>query len=191
MKTEYISIGNNCRPTHMLKKHGFRKSAYPFDWQVTSMQSFYEVCKNNFDGLLDNMCIGDKIHRRYYIDSDTSNNPNVGITKDYIYPVICKKYNILFPHYFHKIDDEFVESVRSKMKQRIESFRTILKNKKIKKYFIYTFDELNDWQQSCFKSCDVDMDIFSEEMHIKYLNQSINLLSNLNVEFISLNQLIN
>ena len=85
MEREYISIGNNCGTTHMLKTHGFRKSAYPFDWQVTSMQSFYEVCKNNFDGLLDNMCIGDKIHRRYYIDSDTSNNPNVELTKDYIY----------------------------------------------------------------------------------------------------------
>lgn len=189
MEREYIPIGNNCLPTFKLKGYGLRKSAYPFDWQVTSMQSFYEVCKNNFDGMLDDICIGDKVHRLYYKDSDTSNNPEVKTTEDYIYPVICKKYNILFPHYFHKIDDEFVESVRNKMKKRIESFRTILKNKEIKKYFTYTFYELNNWQQSCFKSCGVDVDIFSEETHIKYLNQSINLFSNLNVEFINLNHL--
>jgi hypothetical protein len=81
--------------------------------------------------------------------------------------------------------------VKEKMQKRIKSFRTTLKNKKIKKYFMYTFDELNDWQQSCFKSCGVDMDIFSRETHIKYLKQSINLFSNLNVEFISLDQLRN
>lgn len=192
METEYISIGTACFPTFKLKKHGFRKSAYPFDWQVTSMQSFYEVCKNNFDGLLDDIWIGDRAHRLYYIESDTSNNPEVKKTKDYIYPVICKKYNILFPHYFHKIDDEFLESVRNKIKKRIESFNKIILNDNVEKKFIYFLDGLNKWQKQCFDSCGIEhTNLFKNENQIKYLSKSKKLFADKKVEFIELFDLLN
>lgn len=187
MKIEYIPVGMNCSVTINLVAKNIRTNAYPFDWQVTSMKSLYTICLNDFEDLLEDMWIGDKIKRLYIAD----NIQDPKISDDYIYPVICKKYNILFPHYFNDIDTKSINLVKEKIQKRIKSFRTTLKNKKIKKYFIYTFHELNNWQQSCFKSCGVDMDIFSEETHIKYLNQSINLFSNLNVEFISLNQLKN
>ena len=192
MEIEYIPIGTKCWATHELKKYGFRKSAYPFDWQVTSMESFYEACKNNFDGLLDDMCIGDKVHRFYFVDSNTSNNPEVKETKDYIYPVICKKYNILFPHYFHKIDDEFVRSVRGKMKKRIESFNKIVLDDSVEKKFIYFFDDLNEWQAHCFDLCKIDRaNLFINENQMKYLSKSKELFADKKVEFIELYDLLN
>lgn len=187
MCLEYIPVGMNCDVTHTLVNKKIRTNAYPFDWQITPMKSFYTICSSDFEHLLEDIWIGDRIKRLHVAD----NIHNPALSDDYVYPVICKKYNILFPHYFQDIDIRSINSVKEKMQKRIKSFRTALKNDKIKKKFIYKFIELNDWQQSCFKSCGVDMDIFSEETHIKYLNQSVNLFSNLNVEFISLNQLRN
>lgn len=177
----------NCAVTSTLVNRKIRTNAYPFDWQVTSMKSFYTICSNDFEDLLEDIWIGDKIKRLYI--ADNIQDPN--ISDDYIYPVICKKYSILFPHYFKNIDEKSKNLVKEKMQKRINSFRTTLKNEKIKKCFIYKFDVLNDWQRSCFQSCGTNMDIFSKELHIKYLNEVTNLFSNLNIEFVNLNQLEN
>lgn len=182
MNIEYVPIGINCDVTHALVYRKLRNNAYPFDWQITPMKSFYTACLNDFKGLLEDIWIGDKIKRLYIAD----NIQNPDIMDDYIYPVICKKYKILFPHYFKDIDKKSINLVKEKMQKRIKSFRTTLNNKIIKKHFIYKFDILNEWQQSCYQSCDTDMDIFSEETYIKYLKQSTNLFSNLNVEFTEL-----
>ena len=175
----------NCVVTSTLKNKNIRTQAYPFDWQVTSMQSFYNVCLNNFKNLLDDIWVGEKI-KRLHIAEDIQ-NPK--ILDDYIYPVICKKYNILFPHYFRDIDDKSINNVKDKMHKRIKSFCTSLKNNNIKKKFIYNFDKLNPWQQSCFRLCGVDTDIFSIKMNNMYLNKATQLFSNQNVEFVSLNNL--
>ena len=183
---EYIPIGSNCSVAQNLISRKARTNAYPFDWQITSMKSFYTICLNDFDNLLEDIWIGNKI-KRYYI---ADNIQNADLLDDYIYPVICKKYNILFPHYFKNTDKKSINSVKEKMQKRIKSFRTIIKNEKTKKYFVYKFgEELNEWQKSCYKSCGVDMNIFSKEVCIKYLNRAENLFSRTNVEFISLDQL--
>jgi len=185
MNIEYIPIGMNCSVTMTLKNKKFRTQAYPFDWQVTSMQSFYNACSNNFKNLLDDIWVGEKIKRIYI--AEHMQNPK--ILNDYIHPVICKKYNILFPHYFKEVDQRSINLVKDKMQKRIKSFRTSLKDNKIKKKFIYKFDKLNSWQQSCFKLCGVDTDIFSMKMNDMYLNKAIQLFSDRNVEFISLNKI--
>tara|TARA_Y100001933_G_scaffold265198_1_gene336827 strand:- start:12075 stop:12695 length:621 start_codon:yes stop_codon:yes gene_type:complete len=189
MKEEYIPIGFDCLPTHNLKRKGLRKSAYPFDWQVTSIKSFYNVCKNNFEGLLDEMWIGEQIHRWYYVDSDTSCNPRTQRSRDYIYPVICKKYNILFPHYFHRHDKEFVDSVKLKMNTRIVNFQNKISDNNINKELIYSFGEPNEWQQKCFDESGLQSD-FSNETNEKYFIKSKNLFENKNVKFVSLSNLM-
>ena len=47
----YIPAGMTCGVAFKLKDLKLRKYAFPFDWQITSMKSFYECVVNDFDGL--------------------------------------------------------------------------------------------------------------------------------------------
>ena len=142
----YISAGMTCAVTLKLKDLKLRKYAFPFDWQITSMKSFYECVVNDFDGLLDEIWIGDRIKRLLIVDSVD----DVTQLDEMIYPVICKKYNILFPHYFHEVDKKSIDDVRLKMKRRIESFNDALKSQS-KVRFVHNRWPLYDWQREQYE----------------------------------------
>ena len=58
----------------------------------------YDVLSNDFENFLNDIFIGTKIDRLYFGDDD-----NIIITNEKIFLIICKKYNILFPHDFIRL----------------------------------------------------------------------------------------
>jgi hypothetical protein len=62
-----------------------------------------------------------------------------------------KKYNILFPHDFNKIDANYINKVKNKYKRRIERFKNIINSDKII-YLVYCNKKfnLNPWQKSVY-----------------------------------------
>ena len=110
MDTIYIPLGSNCNVAHYLRSVNLRSTAFPFDWNCSSLKSIYEVLSNNFDGFLENLFIGSKTNRLYFNEDVNSNN--LCISNKFIYPVICKKYNILFPHDFNDVSTDTILLIR-------------------------------------------------------------------------------
>lgn len=113
----------------------------------------YNVLSNNFEDFLNDIYIGTKIKRLYFGDND-----ELIITNETIYPIICKKYNILFPHDYNNIDIEYINKVKNKYQRRISRYINILNNDCIDKniylvYFNETFN-LNEWQKSVYNEYD-------------------------------------
>lgn len=179
MKTEYIPIGMNCSVTFCIKNKKLRTQAYPFDWQITSTKSFWEACSNNFDGLLEDIWIGPGIERYYIVE----NVQDPKVSNELIYPVICKTYNILFPHYCLGTSHEDIQSVRVKMRKRIDTFNSVINDNNIHKKFVYTFASLNEWQKSCYNAAGTDLNMFSKKAYTEYLNKAVRLFSNQNIKF--------
>ena len=100
----YIPIGSNCYTSSYLRKHKMRHIAYPFDWNCASLEMVYNVLINDFEDFLNDIFIGTKINRLYLGDGDD----NLIVSHEKIFPIICKKYNILFPHDFNKIDADYI-----------------------------------------------------------------------------------
>ena len=53
---------------------------------------------NKFENFLDNVFVGTRINRLYFDDdcnNDCNNEKKLIVSKEKIFPVICKKYNIL------------------------------------------------------------------------------------------------
>lgn len=48
METTFISLGSNCSVTWWLKKYGFRKMAFPFDWSNITIKQLILVLENDF-----------------------------------------------------------------------------------------------------------------------------------------------
>ena len=146
MENIIIPIGSNCETTHYLRKHNIRNIAYPFDWNCASLEMIYDVLNNDFENFLNDIFIGTKIDRLYFGDDD-----NIIVTNEKIFPIICKKYNILFPHDFNKIDANYINKVKNKYKRRIERFKNIINSDKII-YLVYCNKKfnLNQWQKSVY-----------------------------------------
>lgn len=47
-----VSLGENCNVAMALSKHGLRKQALPFDWNITPFHSLYHVFSNDFSDFL-------------------------------------------------------------------------------------------------------------------------------------------
>lgn len=62
-----------------------------------------------------------------------------------ITPVLCKKYNMLFPHDFGEKAKEEFETVKAKYQIRIERFKEKVLNKQ-NIILVYNVDNLNPWQ---------------------------------------------
>ena len=115
--TIFIPIGSNCEISHYLKRNKLRNYAYPFDWNCSSLEMTYNILNNNFNNFLDDIYIGEPINRLYFDDNDDN---NLIISKEKIYPVICKKYKILFPHDYNLIDKNNIINIKKKYERRIE-----------------------------------------------------------------------
>lgn len=90
--TKFIPIGSNCEISWYLKKINKRIEAYPFDWNCCSLQMLYNVLLNNFSDFLTDIFIGTKVNRMYFDET----GENLIVSNEEIYPVMCKKYNIIF-----------------------------------------------------------------------------------------------
>jgi len=64
----------------------------------------YNVLSNDFENFLNDIFIGTQINRLYFDDNNKDNDADVILSKNKIFPIICKKYNILFPHDYNSID---------------------------------------------------------------------------------------
>lgn len=120
----YIPIGNaSCSISHKLIKKNLRKNAYPFDWLCCPLKGLYNLIKNDFNNFLDNIIICKKEHGRYLDDSGI-----IKFSKDYIYPIICKEYKLLFLHDFKNLSDIEFETVKNKYNRRIKRLIDLLKS---------------------------------------------------------------
>ncbi len=182
----YIPIGTNCLVANFLKQRNLRKHAFPFDWNCTSISSFCDIISNDFDGLLDEIFIGEKTKRMLFEENQIN---QVKVHDTEIYPVICKKYNILFPHDFDNTDKKTLSEVKNKYSRRIERFRDFVADTNNQIVLVYNVDNLNDWQKSVYLSYEPDL--------LKIWNQNLEQITKLkdlfvnkpNVKIISLNEL--
>jgi hypothetical protein len=113
---------------------------------------------NNFDFFLDNIFIGEKINRLCFHDNETETK----ISKDFIYPVICKKYLILLPHDYQSIDEQSLENVKQKYKKRIERRNDL----EIVMIFNNIDFNLNEWQKSVYDKFNINIELLKKDNEI-------------------------
>jgi len=148
----FIPIGQDCEVAHYLRRKKLRSQAFPFDWNCASLEMVLNVLSSDFEGFLDDIYIGKKIRRMYFED----NGVDIKILNEFIYPIIDKKYGILFPHDYDNIDDNTLAKVKDKYNRRIQRYRETINNTELAIYLVYgnPHGELNTWQVSCYKEYD-------------------------------------
>tara|TARA_B110000211_G_scaffold234646_1_gene305329 strand:+ start:2869 stop:3456 length:588 start_codon:yes stop_codon:yes gene_type:complete len=186
----YIPIGSNCSTSHYLRKHNMRHIAYPFDWNCASLEMVYNALSNNFKDFLNDIFIGTKINRLYFGDEDD----NLIVSNETIFPIICKKYNILFPHDFNKIDTVYINKVKNKYKRRINRINSIINNGNMDKtiYLIYCNIDfsLNKWQKSVYNEYNTKILLHYTCNNTYFLTKIKELFKDKkNINVISLNEL--
>lgn len=142
---EIIPLGTTCTISHYLRGRGLRTKAFPFDWNVTPIQSAIELVKNRFSDFLvtDNLIILPPSFRLLFDESGVE----LEMKNDIITPVVCKKYNILFPHDFPKNYKDSLESVRAKYSKRIERLTKLMSSNK-HLIFVHHNEDINEWQKN-------------------------------------------
>ena len=180
---EYVSIGPDCFVAQHLRKYKLRRYAYPLDWAVSSPWSVYGLLKNNFEGFMDELVVNNKVKKRWFDEDDDSIPPKIIVGEKKTYPVMCKKYSVLFPHFFDSVDEETIEKVRKKMELRIKRFLDLLSSDK-KVFLVYTLPTLASWQKKCFMDQNINLDIFTEDRALEHINmirdftgENINVIS--------------
>jgi len=185
MKKIYIPIGSNCEIAHYLRNKNIRFEAFPFDWNCASLKSVYELIKNNFEYFLDDCLIGKKIKRLYFFEDE-----KLIISDEYIYPVICKKYLILFPHDYNNIDYKNLYMIKEKYKRRIERFNNYIRMNDLKIIMVYNnlkFN-LNDWQRSVYEDLKININDL-QDSNYEYLQKIRDIYKDKNIAIISLDEL--
>jgi hypothetical protein len=111
---------------------------------------------NKFDSFLDDIYIGERTHRLYFEDDERGETT---IDREYIYPVICKKYSILLQHDYKAIDATTIATVQQTYKRRIERFNTYLARDDIDICMVYSNIDfhLNSWQSSVYTQSGIDV----------------------------------
>jgi hypothetical protein len=141
---EIVPLGINCAISNYLRAKGLRMTAFPFDWNITPIQSAIELIKNGFSNFLDrnNLIFLPPVYRLLLEE----NGIELVTKNDIVTPTVCTKYSILFPHDFPKFYEENLEVVRTKYSRRIERLNKLLEsNTHI--IFIHHNEDLNDWQK--------------------------------------------
>lgn len=143
-KFEIVPLGTNCHISHSLRKIGLRFSALPFDWNVTPIQSAIALIDNGFSDFLseDNFAVLPATFRLLFDE----NGLELEMKDDIITPVICRKYNILYPHDFPKDYTANIKSVIGKYQKRIARLDALMNSNK-HVIFVHHEGDLNDWQK--------------------------------------------
>jgi hypothetical protein len=187
-QTVVIPIGSNCETSHILRKHNLRENAYPFDWNCASLEMVYNVLNDNFQDFLNDIFIGTEINRLYFGDND-----DYIISNEKIFPIICKKYNILFPHDYNKVDVISINKVKNKYKRRIDRFINLIQsNKTIYLVCCNKNFSLNEWQKSVYYEYNpkiLENYTCNNDLYLNKIKEFFNDKSNITV--ISLNELKN
>ncbi|GEM_PF-4977896 len=169
----YIPIGIDCSAAHYLRKKQLRKHAFPFDWNVTPIQSALELIQNNFkDFLVEENLLFLKPTPRLLFEE---NGSDLKITDELITPVICKKYNMLFPHDFSKDGLMDLPKVQEKYEKRIKRIQNLLKSKQYK-CFIFCNNKINSWQKEQYEIAKIEIS-FLKNQKIKQDFKKLNLLN--------------
>ena len=163
--TLYIPLGTNCKPSQWLRDKNLRKAAYPLDWVVCPMTSSITLIENDFDDFLNYQNLIYLPPRRRYL----FNQGTEVFREDVVTPVICTKYNILFPHDFSVEGSKDYKTVKDKYNRRIERFIKI-KDSRTDFHFIYELSELNEWQRTCYEEANTSFNHLNELTLIKMLN---------------------
>jgi len=155
-KTEsnFVPVGFNCGIAHYLREHNLRKAALPFDWNITPLNVVGLLIESNFEGFLEkeNLKFNPAQYRQYFDE-----HGNTLVKKDqYITPVVCERYKMLFPHDFTENGEIEFDEVSSKYKKRIERFQKLVEDKKQPVCFIYSLGFPNDWQMEQYSISNVD-----------------------------------
>lgn len=181
---KFIPIGSNCEISWYLKKINKRNEAYPFDWNCCSLSMLYNILINNFEDFLTDIFVGTKIKRKYFDENDN----NLIVSNEEIYPVICKKYKILLPHDYKKIDNSTINIIREKYKKRINRLNNVINNDKYEIYLIYCNENflLNEWQKSVYDEYNYDVTNIEENILDKIKKLFIHKP---NIKILSLEQL--
>lgn len=179
---KYIPIGNDCSVSHYLRRQGLRHEAYPFDWNVTPIQSALSLIENNFDGFLDfkNLQFLSPTNRLLFKE----NGVDLEISNDIITPVVCHRYGILFPHDFSQNGPGDYEEVKKKYAKRISRLMHLLQTPSPKE-FIFTLETPNDWQLEQYRAAGLAFDVVNEQETMKQFQR----LQHSKIEIRSLNSL--
>jgi hypothetical protein len=181
----YIPITFDCSGANTLRDKNLRIEAYPFDWNIKTIDSIYNIINNDFIDLFSNefLIYSKKSFKHKY---DNNNNDY----KDLI-PVFNIKYNILFVHDFN-IEDNF-DIIFNKYKKRIDRFINIINNYD-NIIFIYdnryelVSNSIYDYYISFFDDKNIFTNI-SQKKNIKDLEELILLKYNKKVKFVNVNEI--
>lgn len=142
---EIVPLGVDCAISHELRGRGLRLSAYPFDWNVTPFDAAVELLHNGFADFLkvEHLVFLPPVERLLFDERGAE----VQIHNDFITPVVCRRYGMLFPHDFSRAGLDDLAAVRLKYAERIDRLRTLLQSDR-EVVFIAHDQALNDWQES-------------------------------------------
>lgn len=180
----FVPIGSDCEVAHFLRKNKLRKYAFPFDWCVSTPDMILNVLKNKFVGFLDDIYIGKPIKRYLFTDN---NENTLRVDNTIIYPLICKKYKILFPHDCSNIDDAEINNIRDKYKRRIQRLLSIISNNEHKIYLVYKNNPINSWQNAVYNDYGYEYTQNNSKQQLCGIQQ---LFSDYNVELIHINDIM-
>jgi ribosomal protein L23 len=128
----YISLGSDCSVSYQLRKLGLQCiGTFPFDWmKITKLDNLIGILDNDFVEFnrFDSYIIKSQSDRFDYFDGDNCNMKSSN-------KLIHKKYSFVLPHEYNENDIDILE-FEKKYSRRIEKFRTIVRNKEIRKVFV-------------------------------------------------------
>ena len=172
-----IPIGRKCNVANTLRKYQLRKHAYPFDWNIVQISTALELIKNRFKDFLsgENLIFLPPIKGRPLNEKNELVTNNDGsILWTLRIPVICKKYNMLFPHDFSEKGIDDLPIIKEKYSRRISRLlKKIDKGEDI--LFLYDDREIHKRNYHMYKSAGIDI------KNILSTDNILNMKNNLNI----------
>ena len=130
-EVHYVPIGHGCWPANVLRLHGLRRHALPFDWVVLPLAAVADAIDAAFAGFaceragLDPpLALGAPEHRQVYADDDDP--ARLAVASDVVVPAVCG--DRLFLHDFASADPAHVRDVQAKYARRARRLLALLAN---------------------------------------------------------------
>ena len=147
--TIIVPVGSSCSVASYLRLIGFRKEAFPFDWNVTPIDDAIKLINTKFEGFLDDKyLVYLEPTKRLLFHED---GINMKSTDDMITPVYCVQTNMLFVHDFSINGKKDFKKVKEKYNRRIKRLNEITDNQNLKIIFVYDDALPNKWQDEQYK----------------------------------------
>ena len=179
-----IPIGRKCEVALGLRMYHLRKQAYPFDWNIVPISTALELIENRFKDFLaeENLIFLPPIKGRPLNEKNELVTNNDGsILWTLRIPVICRKYNMLFPHDFSEKGIDDLPIVKEKYSRRISRLlKKLDKGEDI--LFLYDDREIHKTSYHMYKSAGIDI------KNILSTDNFLDMKNNLNIpmeDFIS------